>query len=253
MSFHNVASLADRLKIRNKRLAKLGSQAPTQPISSEEGGSTDGPALSQAPSSILPAPSEKEPSKPTINISGSSSRADSPQNPFSQLGLKQSNGEAPRINITSSAGRPVTPQKRDRPASSGKRPSSRSGETSEQWEDRALGNLFKFSLDQDHRLDSHGNSITFLNSTRQELDETNEPIRLSTGLLDQAILETASNLKQGTTLLDYLLGCWKRVNRQYKLLRKAGEQDPKFMVVKEARRLCMSYCIFAVTMPDMFG
>ena len=176
------------------------------------------------------------------------------QNPFSQLGLKQSNGDAPKINIAPSGARPVTPQKRDRPSSAtGKRPTSRNGETTEQWEDRILGNIFRFSLDEDHRLDSHGNSLHFLQGTRQELEQANDPMRLNTGLLDQAILEAASNLPKGTTPLDYLLGCWKRVNRQYKQLRKAGEQDPKFGVAKEARRLCMSYCIFAVTMPDMFG
>lgn len=93
----------------------------------------------------------------------------------------------------------------------------------------------------------------YLESTRKELDEQNETIRLNTGLLDQTILEAASNLKKDMTPLDYLLGCWKRVSRQYKPLRKAGEQDPKFNIIKESRRLCLSYCIFAVTMPDMFG
>ncbi|KAK4692897.1 ubiquitin conjugation factor E4 B, partial [Lecanoromycetidae sp. Uapishka_2] len=70
---------------------------------------------------------------------------------------------------------------------------------------------------------------------------------------DKALLEAASNPRAGTLPLDYLLSCWKRVTRHYKALRKGGEQDPKFNVIKEARRLCMSYCIFAFTMPDMFG
>ena len=86
-----------------------------------------------------------------------------------------------------------------------------------------------------------------------ELEDQDQPIRLSTALLDQTILEAASNLAPNVVLLDYMLGCWKRTNKQYKALRKAGEQDPKFMVIKEARRLSMSYCIFAITMPDMFG
>ena len=166
--------------------------------------------------------------------------------------MKQANGDAPKINISPSTGRPVTPQKRDRPSSRG-RPSSKSGETLEQWEDRILGNLFRFTLDSYFRLDSHGNSMFFLKTTREELEEANLPTRLTTALLDQTILEAASNPESRIAPLDYLLGCWKRVNRQYKSLKKAGEQDPKFSVIKEARRLCMSYCIFAVTMPDMFG
>jgi ubiquitin conjugation factor E4 B len=167
--------------------------------------------------------------------------------------MKEANGDTPRINITPSTGRPLTPQKRDRPSSSIGRPSSRNGETSEQWEDRILGTVFRFTLDPDHRLDSHENPLHYLKSTRQELEETSQPQRLNTSLLDQTILEAASNLRQGTAPLDYLLGCWKRINRQFKTLKRAGEQDPKFVVIKEARRLCMSYCIFAATMPDMFG
>ena len=93
----------------------------------------------------------------------------------------------------------------------------------------------------------------FLAGTRLDLEDSGQSVRLNAGLLDQALLEAASNLKQGTTPLDFLLGCWKRVSRQYKPLRKAGEGDPKFVIIKEARRLCMSYCIFAITMPDMFG
>lgn len=145
----------------------------------------------------------------------------------------------------------MTPKKR--PSSSSARANSRSEETSEQWEDRVLSNTFRITLDPDHRLDGHGHHMHFLKGTRDELEEQYEPIRLNTGLLDQALLEVASNLKAGTTPLDYLLSCWKRVSKHYKALRKGGEQDPKFNVVKEARRLCMSYCIFAITMPDMFG
>lgn len=83
-------------------------------------------------------------------------------------------------------------------------------------------------------------------------------MRLNTGVLDQALLEAASNIEKTdlartTTPLDYLLDCWKRVSRQHKALKKVGEQDYKFNIVNEARRLCMSYCIFSITMPDMFG
>ena len=123
----------------------------------------------------------------------------------------------------------------------------------EQWEDRTLGNLFRITLWEEHRHDAHGNHLQFLGGTRLDLEDSEQPVRLNVAMLDQALLEAASNLKQGTTPLDFLLRCWKRVSRQYKAMRKAGEEGPKFVVVKEARRLCMSYCIFAITMPDMFG
>lgn len=116
-----------------------------------------------------------------------------------------------------------------------------------------LGNIFRITLCEEHRLDTHGNHLRFLAGTRSDLEDSDQAVRLNVGMLDQSLLEAASNLKRGTTPLDFLLGCWKRVTKQYKPLRRAGEEDPKFVVIKEARRLCMSYCIFAITMPDMFG
>lgn len=208
---------------------------------------------SPAPNAHTAALQESEQPKPTINISSPSNTTKSPENPFAQLGMQQATDGTPKINITASSGRPVTPKKRDRPTSSGGRSSSRAGETLEQWEDRVLGNLFRFTLREEHSHDAHGYPLQFLRSTRLDLENSGQTVRLNVGMLDQALLEAASNLEQGIAPLEFLLGCWKRVSRQYKALRKAREEDPKFVIVKEARRLCMSYCIFAITMPDMFG
>ena len=236
-------------------MAKLGSQAPAD-SSSSGGGSTDSKAASQSSPPLnaqTVASQEKEQPKPQINISSSSDASKSSENPFAQLGIRKATGGAPKINITPAAGRPITPKKRDRPTSSGGRSSSRAGETLEQWEDRVLGNIFRITLWDEHNHDAHGNHLQFLAGTRSDLEDSDQSVRLNVGMLDQALLEAASNLRKGTTPLDYLLGCWKRVSRQYKPLRRAGEEDPKLVIIKEARRLCMSYCIFAVTMPDMFG
>ena len=169
------------------------------------------------------------------------------QNPFSQLGVQKTSGDSPKINITPQ--RPLTPQKRN---ASG-RSSSRAGESLEDWEDRHLCNIFRVTLGPGNKHDNHGHTLFYLGGTRAELEESDQPIRLSTNMLDQALLEAASNLSIETTPLKYLLECWKRVSRQFKASRRNGEDDPRFQIVKEARRLCMSYCIFAVTMPEMFG
>ena len=160
--------------------------------------------------------------------------------------MKQSNEQKPKINITPQ--RALSPQKR---AADGT-PASQAGEPIEQWEDRQLSGIFRASLTRGSR-DTHGHALYFLEGTRAELEESGQPLKLNTGLLDQALLEAASNVERKTTPLNYLLECWKRVSRQYRALRKNGEEDPKFKIVKEARRLCMSYCIFAATMPEMFG
>lgn len=120
------------------------------------------------------------------------------------------------------------------------------------WEDRTLSAIFRLTLDEKRRQDNHGHNMHFVRSVRDDLRESNEPVRLSTGVLDQAILEAASNLGK-TTPLDYLLACWKRLTRLLKSFKPAKPGDPKLSIHKEARRLCMSYCIFAITMPEMFG
>lgn len=71
-------------------------------------------------------------------------------------------------------------------------------------------------------------------------------------VLEQALLEAASDLTSPTPL-EYLLACWKRVTRAYRGLRTGRSDDQKHTVLREARRLCMSYCLFAATIPEMFG
>ena len=161
------------------------------------------------------------------------------------------NDDALKINITAPTFRPSS-LKRDRPSSSSEN-TVPMGQTLDQWEDMTLSDIFRVTLHPDHQNGVHGHRLRFLQGTMQDIEESGQEGRLSTGTLDQALLEAASTPGKGITSLDYLLGCWKRVIREWKPLRKGGEQDPKFVIVKEARRLCMSYCIFAITMPEMFG
>ena len=235
--------IVDVSKIRNKRLAKLGTQS-SQPKNASASSSKDPPDFK--------GQRESEQSEPRINSSSSQSNSEPPQNPFSQLGTEEASSDTPKIKVTPSKGRPVTPQKRDRPSPSA-RPSSRTGETLEQWENRTLNSMFRVTLDASHGQDSHGNNLQYLEAICKELEEQGDSVLLKTTVLDLVLMEVLSNLNQGIAPLDYLLPCWKRVSKQYKVLRKAGEEDARFKIVKEARRLCMSYCIFAMTMPEMFG
>lgn len=76
---------------------------------------------------------------------------------------------------------------------------------------------------------------------------------MTTDFLEQAIMEAGSNLPAKTSPLDYLLGCWKRLSRLNKGFKKPNPDDRKWQIVQEARRLCMSWSIFAVTSPEVFG
>jgi ubiquitin conjugation factor E4 B len=119
------------------------------------------------------------------------------------------------------------------------------------WEDRQLGHIFRLSLKPEVTRDGASQPLHYIAGVREDLLEQNEPLQLKTGLLDQALPEAASLLK-GITPLDYLLACWKRISKACRSMRTDIE-DPKYLVLIEARRLCMSYCIFAITMPEMFG
>jgi ubiquitin conjugation factor E4 B len=100
--------------------------------------------------------------------------------------------------------------------------------------------------------DAHGHELIFLSSTKDDLAEQNAPILLSVDHLDTAITEAAVNTPAGRKF-EYLLNCFKRVARTNRSTKFSGPQDPKHDVLRETKRLCMSYCIFAVTIPEMFN
>jgi ubiquitin conjugation factor E4 B len=149
----------------------------------------------------------------------------------------------PRINIkpktatpsTSSAPPPTAPKAQEL--------------SLEAWEDRTLSSIFRITLDEQRPSDVHGQKLYFASSAKSDLEDEGRPLRFATDMLDSVILESASSHLQGSAL-EYLLGCWKRV---VKLFKSMNKNDPKYEIVKEARRLCFSYAIFAATMPDMFG
>ncbi|CAG5181869.1 uncharacterized protein ALTATR162_LOCUS9876 [Alternaria atra] len=223
----------DISQIRAKRLAKLG--GPATPSGLSRPPSTAPEAASSGTSSPKPTKSQAPPPKPQPEPTSS-------PNPFSQLGVKTD--EPPKKRITIKPAQPPsngpTPQ-----------PTQKAPELSiEAWEDRTLSNIFRITLDENHTQDAHGHKLFFASGAKSDLVDDGRPVRLSTDLLDSVILEAASSQTQGPAL-EYLMSCWKRVSKVLKNL--ANKTGPRFEVVKEARRLCFSYCIFAVTMPDMFG
>lgn len=126
-------------------------------------------------------------------------------------------------------------------------------ETFEDWADKTISQIFRFTLDEDRKTDVHGRPLTFLPGVRDELREQdpNGPLRLSSDVIEQGILEAASAFPHDKPLMDYMLPCWKRVIQFRKSLR-AGTPEKEGLLA-EAKRMCMSYCLFAVTLPDLFG
>jgi ubiquitin conjugation factor E4 B len=148
---------------------------------------------------------------------------------------------APKITIT------------NRLPNTGKPPTTRqTSEPLETWIDRALCSIFRISLRSQPTTDASGNSLIYLPGVSSELEESKLPILVTLEVLEQAILEAASNTGDGKPF-KYLLACFKRLMRAFRGLRSTDPTEPRYVVLKEARRLCMSYAIFAVTMPEMFG
>ncbi|PGH27512.1 hypothetical protein AJ80_00753 [Polytolypa hystricis UAMH7299] len=248
----------DAEKIRNKRLAMLASQAPTSSQSSQQPDSPDQPADTQSrpshsPSITSPASQESTPQRPSINISNTPISSTSPRPTSSQSDMKPQSSEPSRIRIgpASSERIPALKGQLDGAAGSPAR-MARASESLEEFENRTLIAVFRVSLDPTRLADIHGQKLTYLPGVREELEEQGQPFKMNVGILDQALLEAASNTGKENPL-EYLLPCWKRVSRLHKGFKKQTADEPKYTVVAEARRLCMSYCIFAATMPEMFG
>lgn len=95
-----------------------------------------------------------------------------------------------------------------------------------------------------------GHRLTFLPNLNQELNDAGSPLRVTVGLMDQAIIEACSNFATDKPLMQYLLPCWKRA---IKTPAAKGVSPTRVGVHDEAKRLCMSNCLFALTMPDLYG
>lgn len=146
----------------------------------------------------------------------------------------------------------TTPRQQDISATATSRQSSRPAETIEQFEDRTLRSAFRLTLDPAQTQDVNGQHLYFLGGLRQELEDEGKPFRLTTETLEQAIMEAGPNLDKKKPL-DWLLESWKRLSKLNNGIKERGPANRKWIIVQEARRLCMSWCIFAITNPEIFG
>jgi ubiquitin conjugation factor E4 B len=179
-----------------------------------------------------------------------------PENPFTKLALGQSNGSDTSTIHTTSADSGYSKRSRVDSSSLAMSPLPRKSaatlkeETIEEFENRIISNIFRITVEEGGH-DASGHKLIYLPGLRQELAASGEPVRLSVGTLDSAILEAASKFPHNKPVLDYLLPAWTRSTRALKSLR--GNMKGRDVILKEARRLCMSHCIFAVTMLELFG
>jgi ubiquitin conjugation factor E4 B len=183
-------------------------------------------------------------------------------NPFEKA-LKPTGAHPPSITIKrtpGAAGVPsgVDPVKRHRELSEGKtasparKPALPAQEESlEDFANRTLSQLFRITLDEGRQTDHSGHKLIYLPDLRQELEGEGLPPKLSAANLDTALMEACSKIQHTRRVLDYLLPCWKRITRSLRSHKSHGAEKDE--VLKEAKRLCMSSCIFAITVPELYG
>jgi ubiquitin conjugation factor E4 B len=122
----------------------------------------------------------------------------------------------------------------------------------ENWQDKMLRQVFRVTLKPEEVRDVHGHHLIHLASTRDDLEEQSAPLQLNVEVVEAAITEAASKAPGGKPF-KYLLASFKRVSRAIRQTKYTGAEDQRHSILAETRRLCMSYCVFAITMPEMFG
>ncbi|OAA52863.1 ubiquitin conjugation factor E4 [Cordyceps fumosorosea ARSEF 2679] len=249
-------------QIRARRLAKLGAPKPQTDNEGGSGSSAGGQSASPKPTTANSSSGPAAP-KTKINITpAAAAPARSGPNPFTQLGIGKQ-GDAKGSPGTATAPH-ASPRKRSLQEMGGgsldgnaaapppRRPTTggQAVETDEQYENRTLAAVFRLSVDPHHMSTPQGVRLTFLPGLNDELNQAGEPLRLSAATLDQAVIEACSAWPEDKPLLNYLLPCWKRAVKQ---AAQKTSSPARREVHDEAKRLCMSNCLFAVTMPELYG
>lgn len=118
----------------------------------------------------------------------------------------------------------------------------------EDFSDRVLTEVLRATVDPAKASDQ----VTFLPELSQGLKDSDEPLKLSLDNIDSAIMEAASAWPSEKSLLSYFLPCWSRAQEK-KSAPPRDADEAKIHVLNEAKRLCISNSLFAVTVPDLFG
>ena len=241
-------------QIRQRRLAKLGgppgSRTPgagsprSGTPSAPEGGSSRPTENKTTPSEAgKPAPVDNN--RPQINISPAP--AATPQSTgsasSSRPGITNDIDSRTKRRASDIDGPSVSAPPRKQPVAA--------QETIEDYADRVLSAIFRFTVDPNRTTDAHGHKLHFLSNLSQELADEGLPLKLPADRLDEAILEAATAVPPQRPVFEYLLPCWKRLVKTLKVFR--GPAPDKEALLKEARRLCFSNCIFSLTVPELFG
>ncbi|RDA87233.1 hypothetical protein CP532_2537 [Ophiocordyceps camponoti-leonardi (nom. inval.)] len=201
--------------------------------------------LSSTSSSSSSTPKPADTQKPAAGPSNSGA------NPFSQLGVQPGEAQKPQATSGSSSPRKRSAAEDGEVVQLPRKTSSQQPESDIDYAHRVLTQIFRVTVDPHHMLNPQGQRLVFLAGLNQELNDAGEPLKLSAANLDQAIIEACSIWPAEKPILDYLLPCWKRA---LKVVGSARNTTfARTQVHHEAKRLCLSNCLFSLTMPVIYG
>ncbi|CAJ2512100.1 Uu.00g077250.m01.CDS01 [Anthostomella pinea] len=253
-------------QMRQRRLAKLANMTAASSSSRSADSNTTSEPSTSSPSAEPSKASSPNPEnasrsqtpnrKITITPAPASANKPSAGNHFTQLGSRKKSTSGSNMsgdsgnsrNLKRPAAAVDTPRAAAPPS---KKINIAKEERLEDWSNRVLGDIFQVTLEEHHTVNSQGARLTYLPDLKSELEQSGDPVKLTASTIDSAILEASRYVPETKALMGYLLPCWKRVMRANKPSRRPTEE--KEAILHEAKRLCMSNCIFALTMPEYFG
>ncbi|KAH6885763.1 ubiquitin elongating factor core-domain-containing protein [Thelonectria olida] len=244
-------------QIRARRLAKLGTSTPAS-SKSEENKPTEPESStpSRAPTPKTQAVPAADSSRPKINITSAASSSSS-SNPFTKLGVKESSSKSEPSSSTGSfrSSRKRLASEIDDGVSADRPPQRTTNnirpESDEDYANRVLSHIFHITVNPHVMTDGHSHRLTFVANLNEELNESDELLKLSVANLDQAIMEALNLWPEDKPLMQYLLPCWKRAVKAAAVAKTT--EGARHEVHEEAKRLAMSSCLFSLTMPDLYG
>lgn len=121
----------------------------------------------------------------------------------------------------------------------------------EEIEDIILRKIFLVSLT------GNDPGVVYLELTAAEVLSEGKELRLSRDLMERVLIDRLSgNFSNSETPFQYLLNCYRRAHEEGKKITSMKNKDVKLemeAVVKQAKKLCVSYCRIHLGNPDLFG
>ncbi|KAK6913309.1 Ubiquitin conjugation factor E4, core [Dillenia turbinata] len=124
-------------------------------------------------------------------------------------------------------------------------------------EDIILRKIFMVSLADSSETTTADSRIVYLEMTAAEILSEGKPLMLSRDIIERVLIDRLSgNFSGAESPFSYLIGCYKRAYDEGKKIGSMKDRNMRSemeLVVKQAKKLAVSYCRIHLGNPDVFG